>query len=120
MDLTCVLKQSSTITSTTTTATFQVRDGWLTGEIRVVAAAAGSAGSQIKLTVTGLPAARSSTATNSLNRGWYRYSRVGVNNLRGPVRWDGVDLLPTDLGISPSFAVASTDILSIFLKFPVA
>ena len=120
MDFTCELKQSATITSTTTTATFTINDGWVTGELRVVAGAAGSAGSQIKITPTGLPPARSIAATVSLNRGWYRYTRPGVNSLRGPVRWDGVDLLPTDLGITPSFAVASTDILSIFIKYPVA
>lgn len=119
MDFTCELYQAATITATTASASFTVRNGWLTGQLRVTATAAGSAGNQIKIIPTGLPLARSTASTHWV-RGWYRYTRVGTNNLRGPLRWDGTDLLPVDLGIAPSFAVASTDILSIFLKFPVA
>lgn len=120
MDFTASLKQSAIgVTATTTTATFTVRSGWVYGEIRMVAGAGGTLGAEVVITPVGLPAPRYTTIRAS---GKFRYSRVATNEMVGSVYFDGTDLHFIQyggglLGVSPSFAVASTDILSASFRY---
>lgn len=123
MNFTCVLKQNAaTVASTTTSATYMVRDGWCTALIYLTATASGSAGTEVKVTPTGLPAPLAA----AICHGSFAYNDAGTAVYAGVPRWDGTDIklrvhnASTELGQTPSFTVANTDTLSILLKFPVA
>ena len=120
MDFTCELRQNSVaVAATTTSATFTIRGGWCTAQIRLAATAAGTVGTQIVVAVTGLPAERQTTYTNYC-RGWCRYTDAGTASYVAPIQFSSGVITPQSLGITPSMAVASGDLLSIYLKYPVA
>lgn len=125
MDFTCTLKQGgSTVASTTTSATWTVRDGWCSAQLFLTANASGSAGTEVKITVSGLPAPKTSGV---LAGGIFFYNDTGASGYVGAARWNGTDIqfrahnAGTELGATPSFTVASTDTISVTLfPFPVA
>jgi len=124
VDFTCTLKQNAaTVASTTTSATYVVRDGWCTAQFFLTANASGSAGTEVKVTPASLPAPAN---TSVLAHGIFFYNDAGTAAYVGAIRWDGTDLkfrvhnAGTELGVTPSFTVASTDTLSATFTFPVA
>ena len=120
MDFTCELRQNSAaVAATTTSATFTIRGGWCTAQIRLAATAAGTVGTAVTVAVTGLPAERQTTYTNYC-RGWARCTDIGTASYVVPARFSSGVITPQDLGVSPSFAIASGDLVSIYLKYPVA
>ena len=123
MDFTCTLKQNAaTVASTTTSATYVVRDGWATCQFLLTATAAGTVGTEAKVTPASLPAP---LATGHTSAGSFVYNDGGTY-YEGSIRWDGTDLIfrvhntASSLGVAPSFAVANGDTLSATFTFPVA
>lgn len=114
-----MLKQNgSVVASTTTSATFAVRSGICTAQLILTANAAGAVG-DIVIVPTGLPAPKATTGRHRA-RGQARWSRVGVNFRVGPPWWSSsVANIECGQWVTAP-AIASTDIFSVFLKYPVA
>ena len=123
-DFTMVLKQNgATVASTSTTPTFQVRDGICEAQGFLTANAAGTVTTEVKVTPTGLPAPLN---TGHLCEGSFVYNDAGTAVYEGSARFDGTDIkfrahnTGNALGVTPSYAVASTDTLSFTITYPVA
>lgn len=115
MDFTVTLKQNAaSVAATTRDATFVVRDGWVHGHIFLDITAAGTVGTELKITPDStLPDPADSYAGSGC--GTFFYVDTGTGYYIGGVIWDGTDLrfvahLETNyLGADPSFAAANTD-----------
>lgn len=124
VNFTTVLKQNAaTVASTTNEAVYVNRDGWITAHINLAATAAGTSGTEIKVTPSSLPTAATNAGTVV---GFFEYKVTsGATTYFGSVTWDGTDLRMRISGATAYFgvaggtsvAVASGDTLSMTLTF---
>lgn len=122
---TIVAKQNgSAVASTTNLAVYSVRGGFCAAHFSVDIDAAGTVGSEFKLTPTGLPAPATNAETGV---GAAQYFASGTDEYHVGVIWNGTDLKfkmnkggGNVLGVNPSFAATASDTINGFLLFPVA
>ena len=120
---TATLKQNgSTVTSTTTSAIYTVNDQLCTARLLLTATAAGTVGTEVKVTPSGLP---TPAVTGNKAMGEFTYNDGGTYYI-GAATFDGTDITlrvhnsSSQLGATPSFAVANTDTLSLVITYPIA
>lgn len=128
MQFVATLKQNAaTVASTTRRATWTMRDGWVHGGFQVDATAAGSAGTEIRIAVTAVASGDQflpsplSTASNDGAIGTFEYLTSGGTRYWGELQQFGNEFLlrasgststTSNLGETPSFAVANGDSVS--------
>lgn len=123
MDFTVTVKQNAaSVAATKRDATFVVRDGWVHAHLFYDLTAAGTVGTELKLTPDStLPDPADSYAGSGV--GTFFYVDSGTAYYIGAVIWDGTDLrfvahLETGyLGIDPSFAAANADSIRVELTY---
>ena len=113
---------NSSACTTTTSAIYTVNDQLCTARLLLTATAAGTVGTEVKVPPSGLP---TPAVTGNKAMGEFTYNDGGTY-YSGAATFDGTDITlrvhnsSTQLGATPSFAVANTDVLSLVITYPIA